>query len=83
MSYSTTSFFDGRGKNATEIQLSRSTSERQNLGKLKFLKLYDMETDPNEVKDVSEENPEIVNQGRFSYRCLQLESSSFSLAEAR
>ena len=44
------------------MQLSRTTSERQNLGKLKFLKLYDMEADPNEVKDVSEENPSVVNQ---------------------
>ena len=67
MSYSTNSFFDGRGKEASEMQQSRSTNQRQNLGKLKVLKLYDMEADPNEVKDVSEENPEIVNQGRFSY----------------
>ena len=52
-SYSTASFFDGRGKEASEMQLSRTTSERQNLGKLKFLKLYDMEADPNEIKDVS------------------------------
>ena len=41
------------------MQLSRTTSERQNLGKLKFLKLYDMEADPNEIKDVSEENPNV------------------------
>ena len=61
-SYSTASFFDGRGKEASEMQLSRTTSERQNLGKLKFLKLYDMEADPNEIKDVSEDNPNVVNQ---------------------
>ena len=83
MSYSTNSFFDGRGKNATEIQMSRSTSERKNLGKLKFLKLYDMEADPNEVKDVSEENPEIVNQGRFHIDAFRQKISSFALAEAR
>ena len=42
-----------------------------------------MEADPNEVKDVSEENPDIVNQGRFHIDTFSQKISLFSLAEAR